>query len=491
MKLKIGSMKSEQLQIHGDSLLPVNDSREKNVVQKDCSTVSTSKMIMSVGLLVLVFVSLFISVFCCHAGHMSGSEVVTPCMETCKVELVESIPDGLLFNSSINHTSTYTAWSKLISLAEKEILQAGMYWTLRGKDIWSDPSDWAGESIYQQLRKATKEKGLVLRIAQNMPRAEDPNLDTADLAKEVGAQVRSLDFSKLMGTGVLHTKLWVVDGKHFYVGSANFDWRSLTQVKELGVLVSDCPCLAEDMQKIWSVYWDLGDKDNIPSIWPDSYSTKINAESPMDLPNPALSVYLSSSPPPFCPHGREVDIDAIVKTINMAEHYVHIAVMDYFPTTIYTPHPVFWPVIDDALRAAAINRGISVRLLISHWAHTRPSITRYLNSLSSLSGTHPNVDIQVKMFTVPSFTPDQAKIPFGRVNHNKYMVTDKQGYIGTSNWSGDYFISTGGVGFVFTGPLREQLADVFTRDWSSEYAGEMKSIDENVKNISYNHYEEL
>lgn len=30
--------------------------------------------------------------------------------------------------------------------------------------------------------------------------------------------------------GILHTKAWTVDGKHLYVGSANFDWRSLTQV---------------------------------------------------------------------------------------------------------------------------------------------------------------------------------------------------------------------------------------------------------------------
>lgn len=43
-------------------------------------------------------------------------------------------------------------------------------------------------------------------------------------------QVRSLNFSKLLGGGVLHTKFWIVDRKHFYVGSANMDWRSLTQV---------------------------------------------------------------------------------------------------------------------------------------------------------------------------------------------------------------------------------------------------------------------
>ena len=46
--------------------------------------------------------------------------------------------------------------------------------------------------------------------------------------------------------------------KHFYVGSANFDWRSLTQVKELGVLALNCPTLAKDMSKIYQVYWDLG-----------------------------------------------------------------------------------------------------------------------------------------------------------------------------------------------------------------------------------------
>ena len=42
------------------------------------------------------------------------------------------------------------------------------------------------------------------------------------------------------------------------MGSANFDWRSLTQVKELGVLALNCPTLAKDMSKIYQVYWDLG-----------------------------------------------------------------------------------------------------------------------------------------------------------------------------------------------------------------------------------------
>ena len=35
-----------------------------------------------------------------------------------------------------------------------------------------------------------------------------------------------------------------------------------------------------------------------------------------------------------------------------------------------------------------------------------------------------------KMFIVPAYTEVQKTIPFSRVNHNKYMVTDKKAYIG-------------------------------------------------------------
>ena len=64
------------------------------------------------------------------------------------------------------------------------------------------------------------------------------------------------------------------------------------------------------------------------------------------------------------------------------------------------------------------------------------------------------------------------------MNHNKYLVTDKTGFIGTSNWSADYFLSTGGIGFVWREDegvegLRKGLEDVFTRDWESDYAQEM------------------
>ena len=49
--------------------------------------------------------------------------------------------------------------------------------------------------------------------------------------------------------------------------------------------------------------------------------------------------------------------------------------------------------------------------------------------------------------------------------------------LGTSNWSGDYFINTGGVGVIIKPSsshtkksLRDQLQAVFDRDWSSDHA---------------------
>lgn len=55
----------------------------------------------------------------------------------------------------------------------------------------------------------------------------------------------------------------------------------------------------------------------------------------------------------------------------------------------------FWPDIDDALRAAAIDRHVKIKLLVSKWNHTRNSMNYFLRSLSSLSKAYRNVDIQV------------------------------------------------------------------------------------------------
>jgi hypothetical protein len=90
----------------------------------------------------------------------------------------------------------------------------------------------------------------------------------------------------------------------------------------------------------------------VPDSWPSDLSTRINAAHPLEVTRPRLAAYMSSSPPSFCPAGREEDAAAIVGIIDAAERFVRVAVMDYFPATIYggANRTRFWPLIDNAIR---------------------------------------------------------------------------------------------------------------------------------------------
>lgn len=413
-----------------------------------------------------------------------------PCKDQCVFTLVESIPDNLTFAAGTpSHPSTFEGIFQMLEMAKETIEIASFYWTMKGSDLPSpDGSDWAGQALFSTLLSAGKQKGIKIRIVQSKP--DKPVADTAELAKEAGAEVRTLDLARLQGYGILHTKLWLVDRKHLYVGSANLDWRSFTQVKEMGAVISQCGCMAEDIGKIFDAYWYLAEPTSqIPAVWPDSFNTQYNNNTPMEVTfnGTGFQSYMSSSPPKLCPSGRSHDGNTIVEIINEAEKFIYIAVMDYFPTTQFTNPRRFWPRIDDALRVAGFDRKVQVRLLASYWSNTWDDMFNFLRSLDDLrTHKYPYVNIEVKMFIVPAYTEAQKKIPFARVNHNKYMVTDKKAYIGTSNWSGDYFMYTAGIGLVVSQSenlssngsvdIRQQLADVFERDWYSKHAFDLDQI---------------
>lgn len=436
-----------------------------------------------------------------YSLNATALNLESTCMEHCNISLVETIPVGLNYNNNTaQHESTYDSWMDLIGMAQNTIEIASLYWTMLGDDVIPDHSAKMGEQVFQSLLEAGKDRQITLKIAQNLPSRLSPNIDTQILAKKANAQVKSLNFAGLLGGGVLHTKLWLIDRTHIYVGSANMDWRSLSQVKELGLIALNCSCLANDYAKIFDVYWKLGEDGKVPSTWPDFLSTKINIDNPMNFTNMGnkYKLFIASSPPPFSPKGRSSDLDAIVHCIAKAEKFIYISVMDYFPLTIYTPQIKYWPVIDNALRAAAIERKVEVRLLISKWQHSRSSESYFLKSLQDLTNSYPKVKIEVRRFIVPTNT-SLNKIPYGRVNHNKYMVTDIAAYVGTSNWSGDYFIDTAGIGTVFESVghqnndnIRQQLENIFHRDWYSDYSFPLnisEASSENSWNLQRNSYQ--
>ncbi|CAG9535772.1 unnamed protein product [Cercopithifilaria johnstoni] len=424
------------------------------------------------------------------------------CPQNCEFHFVESIPENMTYPAHSSFPSTTEIWKRLISSAENSIDIASFYWSLLPESAgnYRGPSTQDGTEIYNSLIEAAK-KGIKLRIVQN---AQNNN-ETRTLENEGLAEVRSLNFSNWFPSGVLHTKFWVVDAKHFYLGSANLDWRSLTQVKELGVAVFSCECLAEDLMKVMNVYWEMGAPGKkVPSSWPNELATLYNARNPIvaTFNGEKNDVYISSAPRIFCPKGRIDDLEAILQVISAARKFIHISVMDYFPATLYLTNNRYWPVIDDALRKAAYN-GIEVKLLISKWRTTRPTLFAFLKSLAVITSTLPckrmydtkkkklicipntTGSIEVRIFIVPA-EGDHKSIPYARVNHAKYMVTDNSALIGTSNWSADYFINTAGASIVIQKhdeALNSEIVHnlnekIFMRDWNSTYASPLSNFDD-------------
>ncbi|ULT89954.1 hypothetical protein L3Y34_008384 [Caenorhabditis briggsae] len=426
------------------------------------------------------------------------------CAETCEFVICESIPAGLQFNSSYNiFNSTTDCWMRLMKEAQQEILIGSYYWSLlvndTGDGYTTDPTNtsYNGEQIYNTLLSTAVDRNISVRIAQTYENGG--YWETENLVQKSNGRirVRSLDFTQWYPGGILHTKSWSVDGKHFYIGSANFDWRSLTNVKELGIAVFNCPCMANDLKNLLEIYWTMGAPGaTIPQQWDSRVSTPANHQTPMSVyqPTGSQAMYISASPPGFQACGREDDLVAMIKTIDEAQDYLHLAVMDYSPSTKYLKNNNKWkPELDTAIRRAAFERGVHVRFMVSLWPHTYPEAYGVLYSLQDISDHLPcykwdsndncikKGSIEIRMIQVPDM--GYGKIPYARVYHNKYFVTESTAYIGTSNWSSDYWQYTAGIGIVIRADdstaksqLVQQITSIHERDWTSAYTIPLKNF---------------
>ncbi|XP_076605005.1 5'-3' exonuclease PLD4 [Chaetodon auriga] len=400
--------------------------------------------------------------------------------DQCSMVLVESFPQQVTYkpNATLG-IPLEEAWKDLISIATEQVDVASFYWTLTGEDInVNSSSDIPGREILRELEELPS-RNVSVRVVTSVPSVRTNSTDL-EILEQKGVQVRKVNFGRLT-RGVLHSKFWIVDRKHVFVGSANMDWRAFTQVKELGVVIYNCSSLAKDLRKIFQSYWVMGQSNSsLPRPWPAEYDTAINKHSPLLVKSSNVSsrIYLTGSPPSFCPPSRTQDLEAILSIISEAQHYVDVAVMEYFPTTRFEKPQRYWPFIDDVIKIAAFERRVKIRMLISCGQDSDPAMLPFLRSLASIDSPHQGISVQIKLFILP--LGNQSDIPYSRINHNKYMVTDKVAYIGTSNWSGDYFLTTAGVGLVIsqhaphsvwkTEALQSQLRAVFDRDWHSEFA---------------------
>lgn len=349
------------------------------------------------------------------------------------VEFAESIPQQLPLATAL---STFDAWCGLLSAAKATVDIGQYYWSLSDGAAFPAQGGADGAKVFALIR-GLHARGVRVRILQNAPSASMPCNETAALAREGLAEVLTVDFARLgVGGGIFHTKMLVVDGASVYVGSANADWRSLTQVKECGVVVRGEPRVAEDALRIFDAVWSAARDGKLPPKWPSALAALGNASSPLvyDAEGyPGVRSYFAVSPPQFCTEGRTDAVESTLRVIEDAKESISIEVMDYFPASFYMTPNIFWPVVDNALRDAAF-RGVHVRMLVSLWNHTSPAIKQYLVALNALDG------IEIRWFVVPELLPPLTPVPYTRVNHAKFMVTEKTVYVSTSNWSADYFL---------------------------------------------------
>lgn len=394
-----------------------------------------------------------------------------------------------------------------------------------------------GEDLFIALRDAAA-RGVTLRILTAKESVGGSDEETANLPDEVQKLVKACPSRVIVrcwsgpewyGSGILHQKIWLFDRRHFYVGSANMDWKSLAQVMEVGVLVENlapASSVIQDLGKLFDAWWMWAD----PNIKLGT-STYYSETYQLELQVPSWSIYLPSErrrPDPFvaaslsalgnishqlqvavkaaneskesspvnvfiaaapmeatAAHTRTFDEESLVYTIKSAKSRVSLSVMDFTPYSMYTPGPIWWPALTDAILSGLYSKpNLHIRLLISQWEYTKSQMLTALKLLDQqgklCKSMHAKCSgkLEIRLFRVPGWndtvsTGDhKGRWPaHSRVNHAKYIVTDTRVNVGTSNMEWGYFYTTAGasVNTDHEG-TRTAFENLFDRNWNSEYA---------------------
>ena len=300
------------------------------------------------------------------------------------------------------------------------------------------------EPVLAELEKAGA-RGVKIRFLLSAKMLGQDPASLARLKAIPGAEVRSFDLTGFSG-GILHAKYFLVDGREAYFGSQNFDWRALEEIHELGVRTTD-PRLVAPLEEIFDVDWRFAETHRLP-----------------DLPKPAApptarpDAELVASPPFLTPGDIRPSLGALVELLGQAKQRIRVQLLTYSPVA---GQDRFWPVLDNALRAAAV-RGVKVQLLVSDWSLGSRALP-HLKSLTLI----PNIEVRIAAIPEAS----EGHIPYARTIHSKYLVVDDGVlWLGTSNWEESYFLDSRNVEAILRDPvLAAQGAAIFDRLWGSRF----------------------
>lgn len=382
------------------------------------------------------------------AGVAAGSSLAAaPPRNTSisSLQLIESFP----VETSLDHAAipeAYATWKTMIEGATRSLEFAEFY--------ASDERGSRLEPIIEAVEAAAKRGVKVRFLAEKGFHKTYPEI-LDRLMAQPGVELRLYDVKSLMG-GVLHAKYFLVDGQEAYLGSQNFDWRSLAHIQELGARIGE-PEVVRAFYDVFETDWSLaggGDRAFRRPIPEGGYHFPATVLTGGDT----LRVTPVFSPKGWLPDESLWDLPRLVDLIGSARSTVRLQLLTYRAASKND----YFDTLETALRAAAA-RGVQVQLLLSDWCK-RSGTIEGLQSLEALPG------IEVKLVTIPPWSG--GFIPFARVVHAKYLVIDEdKAWVGTSNWEKDYFLASRNVGLIIEGRgIAATLNGFFLDGWNGPYA---------------------
>lgn len=368
-------------------------------------------------------------------------------LKAAELQFAESVPDGTVYGSTLA-ARPQAVWTEMISASSKTLDIEQFY-----------VADQAGEALEPVLAavKAAAGRGVKVRLIVDSKMMGETSKALPAL-KAAGVDARVVDFKKA-GGGVQHSKFFVVDGREAYVGSQNFDWRSLSHIHEVGLRIKS-PKAAADFTLLFDGDWALAGGAEPRRMFPKKGKASVTAASPekASLNGGEVTYSLAFSPEPFIPKGADSEIHELLKALKAAKKSVDGQVMTY---SLAEHGSKRWAELDSALRNAAA-RGVKVRLVFADWAMGGKA-DRDIKALFKTD------NISVKISSLPQHA--SGFVPFARVEHCKYMVIDGEvTYVTTNNWGPGYFLTTRGAAVFMRGrAAAEALEDIFNRTWDGPY----------------------
>ncbi|KAI3772674.1 hypothetical protein L6452_03865 [Arctium lappa] len=410
--------------------------------------------------------------------------------DECKAWLVQSIPTDMPHLSlvpGVLATADVFRWLAGNSSHKLDIM--AQYWQLiahpndprsgdygYSKENMESFGSGDGSSVYKSIEDAA-DRDVNIRLLQHSGVYPDFTEEPDELASgRANVHNVTLLSSDWFGSGVVHAKVWISDSRDVYIGSANNDWKSLTQVKEVGIYLVDCPTIARKVEVFYNNLWTLGSLNHsayTTKIWDQQWQinrtvpcwshlipSKGRCRSPLpryvEVPHiagyppltdpstfrtsiqapgcnysslePLLS-YLSFAPPELSFGKYQTDEQAWVDTIKSVKvgETVRISTMDWLGQSEYAAQTVYWSSLSSAISEVIFSKNATVKILVAYWSHFITNTDQYLKSLlysnnlcTSSSYNTCSGKIEIKYYMVPGFNLTGPAISDGKSTGNKY-----------------------------------------------------------------------